>query len=98
MVAATKIGGRHVSRLALRSANAAEESRLYSDCRALAGPRHWSQYSHLQSAGCGAAQVAAGARAEQVSALWQRRRYGSHRWLSEQKLGSVLLSFLSRGA
>src|SRR5262245_1900503 len=85
------------TRPALRRAAAVEESWLYSDCRTLAGARHWGQYGDLQFAGRCAAQVAARAGAGQVSALRQRRRDGPQHWLPEQKLGPLLLSFLSRG-
>src|SRR5262245_31311371 len=85
------------TRPALRRADAAEESWLYSDCRTLAGARHWRQYGDLQFAGRCAAQIAARAGAGQASALWQRRRDGPQHWFPEQKLGPLILSFLSRG-
>src|SRR5215471_11964458 len=58
LVAAATMGGRDVSRLALRFANVAEEPRLYFRSRADSQPGHRREHGDLQRRECGIAAVA----------------------------------------
>src|SRR5262245_36839973 len=52
LVATSTIGGRHVSRLTFRFANAVEKSRIYYGRRRHAGAGDWREYCHFQRRQC----------------------------------------------